>query len=373
MRQRRQLAPWHRKDLAVSSLCLNDAAVAKALAALEGKAAIYHCLSRVVNRDRIFRRAEREEFVRVMRKYAAFCQVHVLTYCVMSNHFHILVEVPSPPDDGGTSWSDKRLLGHLDLIYGASKVAELRSELKRLRDLNDQKAVDAFRARYFRRMWDLSEYMKAVKQCFTQWFNRRHGRRGVLWEERFKSELVEEGHAARRVAAYIDLNPVRAGLVHDPKDWRWSGYGEAVAGRNVARLGLMRILFEEATTRMNGARAAKEIAGWKQVLEGYRRALFFDGESRSRDRHKGRRGISRERVKRVLKEGGRLSEAQLLLCRTRYFIDGFAIGSESYIEHVNALARARFGTKRTSGARRLRGVNSELCILRDLRGDPLGC
>ena len=70
-------------------------------------------------------------------------------------------------------------------------------------------------------MSDLSAYMKIVKQRFTQWFNKKHARRGTLWEDRFKSTLVEDGHAARVVAGYIDLNPVRAALVRDPKDYRW--------------------------------------------------------------------------------------------------------------------------------------------------------
>ena len=67
-------------------------------------------------------------------------------------------------------------------------------------------------------MWDVSGYLQRLKQRFTQWFNRRKGRRGVLWEERFKSVLVEgSGDPLSTMAAYIDLNPVRAGLVEDPK------------------------------------------------------------------------------------------------------------------------------------------------------------
>ena len=66
-------------------------------------------------------------------------------------------------------------------------------------------------------MWDVSGYLQRLKQRFTQWFNRRKGRRGVLWEERFKSVLVEgSGDPLSTMAAYIDLNPVRAGLVDDP-------------------------------------------------------------------------------------------------------------------------------------------------------------
>ncbi len=58
----------------------------------------------------------------------------------------------------------------------------------------------------------LRMYMKGFLQRFTQWFNRKHGRSGGLWEDAFKSVLVEDGAASRTMAAYIDLNPVRAGM-----------------------------------------------------------------------------------------------------------------------------------------------------------------
>lgn len=63
-------------------------------------------------------------------------------------------------------------------------------------------AAEALRERWFRRMWDVSQHMKVLKQCFSQWFNRRHGRRGTLWEDRFRSVLVEgRGQALRTMAA----------------------------------------------------------------------------------------------------------------------------------------------------------------------------
>jgi hypothetical protein len=71
--------------------------------------------------------------------------------------------------------------------------------------------------------------MKELKGRFAQWYNRRHHRYGVLWAERFKSVLIEEGQALSAVAAYIDLNPLRAGLCEDPKDYRYCGYAEAIA------------------------------------------------------------------------------------------------------------------------------------------------
>jgi hypothetical protein len=78
---------------------------------------------------------------------------------------------------------------------------------------------------------------------FTKWYNWRKHRDGCLWAQKFRSVLVEGGLAARTVAAYIDLNPVRAGIVEDPKDYRWSGYGEAVAGLRRAREGLRLLVF----------------------------------------------------------------------------------------------------------------------------------
>jgi hypothetical protein len=65
---------------------------------------------------------------------------------------------------------------------------------------------------------------------------------GTLWMDRFKSVLVQgEGNPLQTMAAYIDLNPVRARLVADPKDYRWCGYAEAVAGHAKAQQGLAMI------------------------------------------------------------------------------------------------------------------------------------
>lgn len=230
------------------------------LRALQGRSALYHCVSRVVDRARVFKEEEKEEFVRLMRVYERFCEVRVLDFSVMSNHFHLLLEVPVAPECGGRSWSDERVLEQLGKLYSGDEMGKRRWELEHYRAQGNDEAAEQFRAKCFARMWNLSEYMKSLKQTFSQWFNSKHDRVGTLWEGRFKNELIEEGHAARTVAAYIDLNAVRAGLVKDPKDYRWCGYGEAVAGRKAAREGLRRVLFEEHATRMNEECAARELA-----------------------------------------------------------------------------------------------------------------
>ena len=371
MAKPRYIAPWHREGLEEADLEAMSPESVELLASLKGKPAIYHCVSRVIGREFVFKREEREQFVSLMRRYESFAQVKIWNYCVMSNHYHLVLEVPASPECGGASWSDERLLDHLSSHYGEGKMAKLRWELELYREQGNEAAAEAFRQKFFDRMWDLSGYMKDLNQCFSQWFNRKHGRRGVLWEKRFDSELVEDGHAARRISAYIDLNPVRAGMVKDPKSYRWSGYGAAMGGDKQAQGGLWLVMCEEAATRMNASRAAEELSDWRSVARRYRVALFEEGEEQERDRSKKRAGIPARRVAEVIKRGGRLSEADLSWCRTRYFLDGVAIGMRSFVTMNYEATRGYFGPKRRDGARRMRKVESSLCTLRDLQKEAV--
>src|SRR5262249_39660986 len=157
---------------------------------------------------------------------------------------------------------------------------------------------------------------KELKGRFAQWFNKRHGRYGVLWADRFKSVLVESGTAVWTMAAYIDLNCVRASIVDDPKDYRWCGYGGAIGGWKSAREGLMEVYAERGEPE------------WKRIAKEYRKLLFSEGEQRRPEPGKRvRRGIASKRVKEVIDGDGELSVGELVRCRVRYFADGLALGS----------------------------------------------
>ncbi len=114
---------------------------------------------------------------------------------------------------------------------------------------------------------------------------------GTLWEGRFKSVLVEEGVAARAMAAYIDLNPVRAGMVTDPADYRWSSYGEAMGGGAKgtgakARAGLVRTLGKapnEALNHKHEIRNEEVAAQWNTVSKQYRILLLNEGQEQTRE------------------------------------------------------------------------------------------
>ncbi len=338
------------------------------LAPPDHPAAAYHCVSRVVDRRFIFGPAEKEHFIQLLREAEEFCEVRVLTYCLMSNHFHVLVEVPKPPEPALRPTPDQ-VLTKLAKLSGHQNVGLVRQRFQMHRDARDEKGLSEYLATFHARFWDLSQFMKLVKQRFTLWYNLRAGRTGTLWEDRFKSVLVEgQGQALVTMAAYIDLNPVRAGLVKDPKDYRWSGYGEAMAGKRRARDGIRSIV-----TALQ--RGRDESPG--KSLEVYRMWVFREGDERragiGEDGRALRGSLSREAVVEVLEGNGKLPLSEYLRCRVRYFTAGAAFGSKEYVEGIFGAHRERFGKKRRNGARRVRGLEgTEAYVLRDLKKAVFG-
>jgi len=324
-------------------------------------AGYYHGMSRIIERRHILREPEQERLYQLMRSLAAFGGLNILSYCFMSNHFHILVHVPERSDV-----SDEELLRRLAFLWEPREVAAIGKQLQDYRQQGQDQAAEALKARFTYRMNDISEFFKALKQRFSQYYNIRQGRRGPLWEQRFKSVLVEASeHALLTISAYIDLNPVRAGLVKDPKDYRYSSYGAALGGSQEARAGLCRLL---------QAAVGQEHLSWGQVRQLYRQRLYVQGRQKGLDTQGQpiRRGFTPAQVAAVLQAGGRLPLGELLRCRVRYFSDGLAVGGQAFLENVFRRYRGHFGPKRSTGARPMRfGEWGGLCTLRDLRLAPV--
>lgn len=355
---------------------------------------IYHAVTRIVDRRLALGPVEKEQFRTYMRMYEKFSGCRVLSYCLMCNHVHILLEVP-PMKEGGLS--DAELLERLGAIYSDAVVADVASELADARGkvaagLGGEVLVSRIHERYTYRMHHLAEFMKVLLLRFTRWFNAKHERTGVLWESRFKSVLVEEGVAAKTMAAYIDLNPVRAGIVTDPAGYRWSSYGEAIGARmksdddalpaakgngKKARAGLVRAL---------GAHKGWEAdaGAWDQVSREYRMILMEEGEEKLEEvvspdgvlevkvLRKGIKAADAAAELARLDGGGRdIPLAKMLRHKVRYFTACGAMGSRGYVEEVFVAFRDRFGAQRKSGARKWRGKGAAaagtLWGLRDLR------
>ena len=326
--------------------------------------AFHHCISRVVEKRMHFGDREKKRLVEDMRRHAAFGFCRVVTYCMMSNHFHVLVEVPNRPREEDIAKlfpDDDALERHLAETLG-SKAAARFAKVRLLADKHSNPILlGQMREKLLSRMWDVSAFMKGFKQDFTLWFNGTRERIGTLWESRFKSLIVEPGQALATIAAYIDLNPVRANLVDDPAEYPWCGYAQGMAGNSLALKGLGIVAAQCGETQTTP----------EAILARYRLALYGDAmtEETNADGTPGKRGFSREEVMEVIKAGGKVPAAQLIRCKVRHFSEGVAVGSKLFVESIFQNFRSLFSPKRKDGARPLRALpkDGRLFALRDLR------
>jgi REP element-mobilizing transposase RayT len=309
-------------------------------------------MTRTVNGERILDDPAKEVLRKQLWQIADFCGVQILTYAILSNHFHVLVRVPQRQLP-----ADAELLRRYQTLYPRPT----KYQCAQLGVIQAQLATDGpeatdWRHRQTALMGDVSQFMKLVKQRFSVWFNRSHQRYGTLWSERFKSVLVEpQGNALETMATYIDLNCVRAGLATDPKDYRFCGYAEAVAGNVAAQAGLLSIL--------GGT--------WSGAQATYRHWLF----GTATEARESGIPIGAAMLEKVIAEGGRLPLSTVLRCRIRYFTDGAVLGSRAFVEmHLNAY-RAITGRRERTAVRPIPPVTewgSPLATLRALRKNAFG-
>lgn len=319
----------------------------------------YHCVSRVVDGRFLFQTqspgsVEAEHFVHLMRRLEKACCVQVLTYALMANHFHILCKVPERQP-----LSDQELLDCIEVGYGPERRTQVAEQLiAYAKEVSLSGQAQQLRDHYLSRLFDVSIYMKELKGRFAQWYNRRHHRYGVLWAERFKSVLIEEGQALSAVAAYIDLNPLRAGLCEDPKDYRYCGYAEAIAKNSAqAKLGLQ------------GALGLGTESNWGDARREYRKLLFQTGTAAS----KAGAVIDVEVAHKVLQQQqGEIPLAEFLRCRIRYFTDGGILGSRTFVQEQFARCRPIVAPSQSDRGYRLRVIaGDQIWVLRNLRLRPV--
>ncbi len=174
----------------------------------EGIPMFYHLYNRVAGEPDFhpFGQTEKEKFVRLIHRLQAFFTVEVLAYQIMSNHFHLLVYAPETPPEP------------------TEVAARYEAYYKGKRSISPD---DPLCTELAHRMRDISWFMHALQQQFATWYNqsRTTPRRGTLWAQRFKHTLLGDADAVWACWKYIEMNPVRAGLVNHPADYRFCSYG----------------------------------------------------------------------------------------------------------------------------------------------------
>jgi len=292
-----------------------------------GQKAAYHVISRTALDGLPFKKAEKDELVRIIQRFSAVYAVEVLGFAIMGNHFHLLVEV-SP----GTMVSDDEVRRRFQLLYGEEA------------EFPEGRLCD-FRERFS----SLSAYMKDIKQTFSNFYNKRKKRKGTLWGERFKSVIVEQGNTLINCLAYIDLNAVRAGIVKRPEDYRWCSVGYHVQTGNKdgflsLDLGLSHFGVDDLATR----------------LKKYREFLYHVGAIEKR----GRARILKKVLAEETAEGFELTRQRRFRYRTRYFTDSGIIGSRAFVETTYELFKEQFQTTREKTPKAVKGIEGMYSLKR---------
>ena len=308
------------------------------------QAGVFHVVSRIYDRKFLLDDEAKEFFLKVVRAYEDLLGVEVLTHCVMSNHFHLLVRVPHRPVDFDLPL--EVLVARMERALGEDAMGLLRKQLEFWQRTGLDSLIEQWRQKQIARMFSLSEFVKCVKFRFTRWYNRKTGRKGGLWESRFSSTIMEEEERAlRTMAAYIDLNPVRAGKAR-------------------ARRGLVRIIGQMAWPRETAAGAepwggsAFPASVERPALVFYRAILGGQGTAQTReDDSVVRRGVSEKTRGRLTTPHERRLAAEVLTCRVQHFTKGVILGSRAFIdgwfaEH-RSIVTGRSRTERQRGSKPL--------------------
>lgn len=150
----------------------------------------HHITQRGTNRTEIFNdRNDNQYFLKLLSEWTDKTKTEVWAYCLMSNHFHILVAPNS--------------------IEGLGKC------------------------------------LHGLTFRYAQYFNNKYGRSGRLWQNRYFSCPVDKDEYLWTVVKYIEMNPVRARIVERPEEWKWSSAGEHIRGKGNNNIKLHRWLREE--------------------------------------------------------------------------------------------------------------------------------
>jgi len=204
----------------------------------------YHCISRCVRqawlcgvdpatgRDYSHRKGWIEQRI---RQLAGIFAIDVAAYAVMDNHYHIVLRVNR---EGAQAWTQAEVLERWDALFSLPKFIEVTLEEQRRGVEIEPARLEAVAERvevYRRRLYDISWFMRVLNESIARMANREDGVKGRFWQGRFKSQAITDEAALVAVMAYVDMNPLRAGMVERVEDGEHTSLRARLEGRAETR------------------------------------------------------------------------------------------------------------------------------------------
>ena len=295
-----------------------------------GEKIAYHVMSHTALDGFPFGDVEKDELVKIIQKFSALFFVEVFGFCIMDNHFHLLIQMF--PEH---NYKDEEIRKRCKAHYGEDF------------EVSDEQIVD-----YRVKLSSLANYMKEIKQAFSWYYNHRHNRRGTLWGERFKSVIVENGETLINCLAYIDLNPLRAGIVDRPEEYRWNSLGYHIQTSNQDNFLSTDFGLKEFNVKSENERIRR-----------YRRYVYEAGAIN--EPGKGRAKVIKDKVlEKERKRDFALSRNDRFRNRTRYFTDSGIIGSKEFVSENYQRFKDVFMSKREKIPKRVVGLDGVYSLKR---------
>jgi REP element-mobilizing transposase RayT len=270
---------------------------------MEEVGAWYHLYARAAGRKGEYPLGSkrcRYKVVDLLKFYSRVYFVQIAGFTVMGNHYHMVARFEDPYDV-----PRDELMRRARILYPNGKMM--------LKGWTGEQ-WEKFRKRLF----DVSEFMRNFQAAFARWFNAVHERKGRFWGDRFKSTLLEDEAAVMDCLLYIELNPVRAGIVKRPEDYEGSSVYLREIGADRWMIPIKQLMFAKNRTA---------------ALRDYKAAMYYRGNVPTKE---GQAVIPSHILKREEARG--FSSAGAYKKRLRHFVDGIAIGSEEYVRgHLRKL------------------------------------
>ena len=256
------------------------------------EAAYYHLTNRVAGDPDWFPFKNRQAGRKLLDMMLFYVQVYrcrLAAFQIMDNHYHLIVHFEKP-----------RPLSREELEESARKLYGRKAEAK------TGVWTDTQWKAFNERLFDVSKLMGNVNGLYALWFNRKFGRRGHFWGDRFKNPELLGLEAVQDGILYVELNAVRAGMVKRPEQWKWGSARWRLTGEDQALIPLDELFPPDPET---------------DAYSSYRARLYYRGAVPTRDNQAAiPRWILHQEQRRGFTRAGAFRR------RLRFLTDGLAVG-----------------------------------------------